>query len=242
MASKSSFVVIVPCYNEEHAIPAFLNEVDAVHKEFQDKCPEFQFKVIFVNNNSSDNSPGKLADFAKDRNVGEPWVTLTDCPVQGYGATLKRGFTAVQADWYGFADLDNTYPLHRFINMLILAEKENLDIVFGNRLTAKNGMPLVRRIGNLFYSIVSKLIFQNSVKDMCTGMRLFRNSKKATIINLPSNDLKFSIEFTATVLKQKWSYDQIPIDYRERIGASKLSVIKDGILFLYILLKVKFSS
>lgn len=241
MSSKSSFAVIIPCYNEQSAIAAFTSEVMAFHRSFSETFSDVDLKFVFVDNNSTDLSWNLLNEFALK--VGSDLVQVIRCEVQGYGAALKAGFNHVHTTWYGFADLDNTYPLQSFIPMLQqLQAQPETEIIFANRLHAKNGMPWVRRLGNLFYAQVSKIIFLNSVQDMCTGMRIFTEKRKRQIVEIPSNDLKFSIQFTATVLKEKWIKKEFAITYRERIGPSKLSVINDGFLFLYILLSVKFSN
>ncbi|MBC7465875.1 MAG: glycosyltransferase family 2 protein [Bdellovibrio sp.] len=240
MSLKSSFAIVVPCYNEEKAMPVFLAEVTNFFSLFSKELPDFTLKFIFVDNNSTDTSFRRLSDFAeKFSPFGS--IQVVSCKTQGYGAALKTGFSATESAWYGFADLDNTYPLKDFPNMLKLALEKNLDIVFANRLQLKTDMPLIRKAGNLFYSYLSQILFQNSVQDMCTGMRVFKMSRRQKIVSLPSNDLKFSIEFTATTLKEEWPKAEIAIVYRERLGESKLSVVKDGILFLLTLLKVKFS-
>ena len=241
MSLKSSFAIVVPCYNEEKAMPVFLDEVTRFFQLFSKDLPGFTLNFIFVDNNSTDGSLQMLSEFAEKFSPSGS-IQVIQCLTQGYGAALKAGFNAAQSDWYGFADLDNTYPLKDFPPMIKLALNDNLDIVFANRLQLKTDMPVVRKIGNLFYSVVSQMLFQNSVKDMCTGMRVFKSSRRPKIVSLPSNDLKFSIEFTATTLKEEWPKAEIPIVYRERLGESKLSVVKDGILFLVTLLKVKFSS
>lgn len=240
MSSKSSFAVIIPCYNEEKAIPTFLNEATDFFKSFESELKSCSLKFVFVDNNSTDDSFKLLEQFAAE-NKSSVSVSVIRCDVQGYGAALKKGFCSTEAHWFGFADLDNTYPLKNFIQMIQLAEQKKLDIVFANRLQLRSDMPFVRKVGNLFYSLISDLIFKDSVKDMCTGMRVFTTARKEQIVSLKSDDLKFSIEFTATSLKSLWPKAEIPILYRERIGPSKLSVVKDGILFLFILLKVKLS-
>lgn len=240
MSSKSSFAIIIPCYNEQTAIATFTAEVVAFQKAFSQTFADAKLTFVFVDNNSTDQSWNLLNDFASK--VGTSLIQVIRCETQGYGAALKAGFNHAESTWYGFADLDNTYPLQSFIPMLQQLEAQpETEIIFANRLHAKNGMPWIRRLGNLFYAQISKVIFLDSVGDMCTGMRIFTNKRKNQIVQIRSNDLKFSIQFTAMVLKEKWNKKEFAITYRERIGPSKLSVIKDGVLFLYILLSVKFS-
>ncbi|MFZ3229163.1 MAG: glycosyltransferase family 2 protein [Pseudobdellovibrio sp.] len=238
MPNKSSIAITIPCYNESAAIPKFCDEIIEFLYLFKSKMPNKVIKFVFVDNNSKDDSKKMLLEFASK--ISADQIEVISCLTQGYGAALKAGFYASDADWYGFADLDNTYPLVNFIEMIQTAEEKNHDIIYANRLRLNTGMPILRRLGNLFYSFIAKLLFNNSVNDMCTGMRIFSSRYKKQVINIKSNGLNFSIEFTAITLKDRWNKEELSISYRERVGVSKLSVIKDGFLFLFILLKVRF--
>lgn len=237
MQKKSRFALIIPCYNEELAIPSFKEEmINFVHL-FNQKLPLLELLLIFVDNNSIDRSKVLLQDLASSLENG--YATILNCEQQGYGAALKLGFTAIESEWYGFADLDNTYPLANFIEMLNFACAENLQMVFTNRLQQQSGMPLLRNFGNQLYSMLGRLLFSNSVPDMCSGMRVFNSSCLRDILKISSNGLNFSIELTVVALKLNWRNRVINIHYRTRIGKSKLSVINDGFAFLFTLLKVR---
>ena len=59
--------IVVPCYNEEEAIPLFYKEVSKIVKKMEDKC---KFEFIFVNDGSRDNTLGELRKLASsDKNV-----------------------------------------------------------------------------------------------------------------------------------------------------------------------------
>lgn len=233
MLEKSSFALIIPCYNETAAIPTFEKELHNFISSFNSKFPLITLRVVFVDNNSTDGS-GNLLNQMTSRLP----VQVLPCPVAGYGSALRAGFASQNAEWYGFADLDNTYPLEAFLEMIEIVRTQNLDIIYANRLFHQTEMPWTRHLGNSFYSLVTKLLFEDSMQDMCTGMRIFNKSCLPVVLGVAANGLRFSIELTALSLKLKWRRSEIPIHYRERLGESKLSVIKDGILFLFSLLKV----
>src|SRR6476620_5991523 len=56
MVEKSSFALIVPCYNEQEAIPDFLQELEIFNKSFSSALPDIDLTVVVVDNNSSDSS------------------------------------------------------------------------------------------------------------------------------------------------------------------------------------------
>lgn len=240
MSKKSSFALVIPCYNEEEVIPHFREELSSFYDAFISVYSEVSLQVVIVDNNSTDKSLALLKEFAKNNQ----YVQITGCLRRGYGAALKCGFAAVQADFYAFADLDNTYPLRDFIAMLslFLDKASSVDMVSGGRLNTTSEIPWLRRFGNTMYSKLAHMLFPYQIIDTCSGMRIFRHARKSEILKMHEDDLSFSIELTAHALKHQWRLKEFPIFYRERLGASKLSVIKDGFKFLYILIYKRFSN
>lgn len=233
MQKKSSFGLVIPCYNEEKAIPEFLKELDQFIELYGDQNCEFDLSILFVDNGSSDNSRTLLESYCINKSAVNICFELN----LGYGAALKTGFHLLNTDFFGFVDLDQTYPLNDFIKLLNEAAEHGFDMVMGGRLHYRSDIPTSRKTGNWFYSLLTRFFFKTPIVDMCTGMRVFRSSVKNQITNLKENDLSFSIELTICALKQKWKINEYPIDYRERAGESKLSVVRDGLKFLIVLIR-----
>jgi len=235
MLKKSSFVLVVPCYNEESVISAFLSELDIFRSYFVQQMQGLDLSVVFVDNNSTDRSFELLSKYTSEHLDTELILELK----KGYGAALKAGFLHKQADFYGFADLDHTYPLCDFPVLIERLRTQNLDMIVGGRLHSASLIPWTRKLGNLMYSVISRLIFKTELKDTCSGMRVFRHKMRADILSLKQDDLSFSIELTAYAIQKQWRLSEVPILYRERLGASKLSIFSDGWKFLKVLLKVR---
>lgn len=234
MNKKSSLALIVPCYNESDSIPYFEQEFKAFLSLFNTRLPDFKLSVVVVNNNSTDNSY-ELLKRIEEQNQGV--FEVIQCPNQGYGAALKYGFNSVRADYIGFLDLDNTYPMSSLIEMLNTLIKNNLDIIYGARIHNSSEISFIRYLGNQFYVILLKYLFRSELTDVCSGMRIFKAELKEKILKLKSDDLSFSIDFTVQVFINKLKYMEIPILYRDRVGESKLSIVKDGCLFLWIIVR-----
>lgn len=228
MSEKSSLAIIVPCYNEVDSIPAFFNEMKDFISKISREIPDLNIKVVVVDNMSDDGSGLLLRKKSEEFNQ----LQITECSNRGYGAALKHGFQSIEAKYYAFLDLDNTYPLDCFIQMFREMQTKDCDIIYGARIHHKSDISLVRGFGNRFYVVLLRYLFSCSLTDVCSGMRLFRAEKKPQILNLESNDLSFSIDFTILSLSSGWKIAEIPIPYRDRTGESKLSVVKDGFLFL----------
>ena len=246
MIKSTYFLLVIPCYNESQAIPEFLNELTGFYQQYRSfmqkhsgsDSQEKNMHVIFVNNNSTDGSEQSLRQYCQSHD----YCSLIHCKQQGYGAALKAGFLAEEASYYGFTDLDGTYPLQDFISIFEnIEDKTNaVDMYMTNRFSKKSEMPFMRSVGNRIYALMCRIFFLSQLKDVCSGMRVFSDGKKSEIIKRSENGLDFSIALTATALRQKWNIKTFEINYKERVGPSKLSILKDGYQFLYTLLKVRF--
>lgn len=235
MSQKSSFTVVIPCYNEERAMNSFLDELESFVESFQRAFADIRLDIRIVNNNSTDQS----LEILSNRELPS-CVHVITCLVQGYGAALKAGFESVEADFYAFADLDNTYPLHDLIVMFRLLQHRQADMILGARVHGGSEMDWVRRFGNVFYFKLTNLLFASGLSDSCSGMRIFSKKVKSEVLSLKRRDLSFSIELTAKALSKDWSVIEYPIGYRDRLGSSKLSVFLDGFRFLFVLMRVRF--
>lgn len=238
MSKISSFALIVPCYNEEASISLFAQELFDFINRFHEKHNNIKLEVIIVDNNSTDNSQTML----KEVELKNPaHIKLIKCSTLGYGAALKCGFSSSDANYLSFADLDNTYPLASLLDLFSKLLQEGMDMVYGARIHPRSKISYIRYWGNQFYVFLMKLFFKSKLTDVCSGMRVFRANFKTSILNIPTDDLSFSIGLTAHALINKWKISEVPILYRERTGVSKLSVSKDGFLFLKMIVKQYFN-
>lgn len=96
---------------------------------------------------------------------------------------------------------------------------------------ADSKMPLTRRIGNLFFAGLLSLLGSARVTDSASGMRVFKKSSLEKIFPLPDG-LNLTPVMSTRALHENLSVVEIPIPYSERLGRSKLSVVRDGRIFL----------
>lgn len=233
MNKKSSLSVVIPCLNEEKAIPFFEKEIADFSHAFSQEHTDTSLEIIVVDNNSTDSSLKML----KNLEARFSFLKITECPVRGYGAALKAGFSYSKADYIAMLDLDNTYPMIRLIHMYKIIKESDFDIIYGTRIHSESKISPIRKIGNILYVKLLKLFLNSNLSDVCSGMRLFRSNIKIDILNLKTDDLSFSIDFTSKMILKKYKITEVPISYRDRAGDSKLSVLKDGVLFLYVVIK-----
>ena len=137
----------------------------------------------------------------------------------------------------GFLDADGTYPAEALFSMYQQTAPMSPDLVIGCRLDEPSGMPGIRSVGNRAFSKLLGITSNSSVKDIASGMRLLRRDRVAELVALPDG-LDFTPAMTTWALHDGWAVKEVPISYRERIGASKLNVFKDGLRFAFHILSI----
>ena len=175
-------------------------------------------------------------DGSKDRTaeVAEsiPGVSLVRHPKnKGYGAALKTGFSKASGELIGFLDADGTYPPEYF-PQLCKSALNGTELVIGSRMAgADSQMPVTRRIGNFFFANLLSILGRQKVTDSASGMRVFKREILEQIYPLPDG-LNLTPVMSTRALHEGITIEEIPIPYSERVGRSKLSVIRDGRIFL----------
>ncbi len=215
--------VVIPAYNEEDGITEIACRVLSVYPELV-KAGVDQLEVLVVDDGSHD----RTAELA----MKIPGVTLIRHPRnRGYGAALKTGFCKARGELIGFLDADGTYPPESFPE-LCRAALNGSDLVIGSRMAGEaSEMPATRRIGNFFFASLLALLSGQKVTDSASGMRVFRREILECIYPLPDG-LNLTPVMSTRALHEGIHVGEIPIPYRERVGRSKLSVIRDGRIFL----------
>lgn len=225
--------IVLPCFNEEQAIPGVLNELLENKQKIQSQLSLSEIEVIVVDDGSTDKSVELLKSF------GEQITVLSFLENSGYGAALKYGFNTAKFDYVVFYDLDCTcHPLD-IIPLFNELQKNNAVMALGNRINTDSHMPKIRKLGNSIYANLSTIFFQKKVNDVCSGFRVLKKTfVKQHESQLP-DDLSYSLALTLICLINKFPFVEVDINYTERKGDSKLSEWSDGINFFLTILKYK---
>ncbi|MFA6092459.1 MAG: glycosyltransferase family 2 protein [Elusimicrobiota bacterium] len=224
------FSIIIPAYNEEAAVSDILRRSLAAAPRIREAHGLEDVEVILVDDGSRDRT-GELARAVAGVRV------LTHPVNRGYGAAIKTGFCAAKGDWLGFLDADGTCDPEFFIELLRLSMKEGADVALGSRLHPGSRMPWVRTLGNRVFRMILNFFSGGGVSDTASGMRVIRRSALERLYPLPDG-LDFTPAMSVrAVLDPSIDIREAPMSYAERTGHSKLSVIRDGLRFLSIILK-----
>jgi len=207
-------------------IPAF-NEQDSIAKVIQD-IPSLVEEVIVVSNNSTD---------LTEVNAKQAGATVLTENRKGYGYACLKGMDYIskqqsKPDIIVFLDGDySDYPeeLTKIIAPII---EDNIDLVIGSRvkeLREDGAMTPQQIFGNWLATKLMSFFF----KAKFTDLGPFRAIKydKLLALNMVDKTYGWTVEMQLKALKQKLSYTEVPVNYRNRIGVSKVSGTIKGSIF-----------
>ncbi len=199
---KKLLSVIVPCYNEEQALPIFYEEVSKVLKEIK----VLDYEIIFVDDGSKDNTLNIIKAYSKlDKKV----KYLSFSRNFGKEAAMIAGLEYSKGDYVTLMDADMQDPPSLLPKMYEILTKENYDVV-GTRRVTRKGEPKIRSFfARKFYRIINKM----SRVEMVDGARDFRLMKRKVvdaIISMKEYNRYSKGIFSFVGFKTKWlEYENI---------------------------------
>lgn len=212
--------IIVPCYNEEQAIPFFYDEITKIAESLKE-----DFEFIFVNDGSSDKTINIIKEYAKkDKRV--KYINFS----RNFGkeAAMYAGLELSSGDYVAIMDADLQDPPSLLPEMISILEDENneYDAVGTRRVTRKGEPPIRSFFARKFYKIINKM----SKVEMVDGARDYRLMKRQvvnSILELKEYNRYSKGLFEFVGYKTKW----LEFENVQRVaGETKWSFWK---LFLY---------
>lgn len=211
--------VIIPAYNEEDSIAKVINDIPTIVDE-----------IIVISNNSTDKT---------EENAANAGATVLKESKRGYGYACLKGMDyianlekAEQPDIIVFLDGDfSDYP-EELTKIVAPILNENIDFVIGSRvkeLREKGSMTVPQIFGNWLATTLMSILFRAKFTDLGP----FRAIKYDKLLDLKMEDKTYgwTVEMQLKVLRKKFSYTEVPVNYRNRIGVSKVSGTVKGAIF-----------
>jgi glycosyltransferase involved in cell wall biosynthesis len=224
-----SLTLVIPALNEETAIAGTVSRCVAARDEIAAAAGLDDIEIIVVSDGSTDRTAEIAREIAKK--VSEVRVIEFE-KNRGYGAAIKEGWRCGKGELLGFLDADGTCDPGYFAPMCRAAITEHADVVLGSRLGPDSRMPRIRRAGNQMYALILGFLCGRHVTDTASGMRVVQRRALRDLLPLPDG-LHFTPAMSARALLNDLRVIEVPIKYEERIGTSKLSVLNDGLRFLF---------
>lgn len=161
--------LIVPCYNEQDALPIFYEEVIKIIDKMQ--C---EYEIIFVNDGSKDKTLEILKKISK-KNENVTYLSFS----RNFGkeAAMYAGFCNVCGDYIAVMDADMQDPPSLLPEMVKLLESEDYDSVATRRVSRDGEPPIRSWFARKFYQLINKI----SDADIVDGARDFRLMKRKMV-------------------------------------------------------------
>lgn len=211
--------VVVTAHNYAKHLPQALDSVLA--QTYDD------WETIVVDDGSTDDT-GRVAEEAGARVVRHP-VNL------GNGAAVKSGMRAAKGDWWVLMDGDGQHDPEDLVR--ILEGLEEYDMVVGAR-TKGRGTGIHKNLANRVYNWFASYVTAKRIPDLTSGYRAMRASVVRRFIYLLPNTFSYPTTITLAFFRTGHSVKYEPIEAAPRAGKSRISVVKDGFRFFYIILRI----
>lgn len=161
--------LIVPCYNEQEALPIFYEEVTKVLAQMA--C---EYELVFVNDGSKDKTLDILRDLAKK---DERLTYISFSRNFGKEAAMYAGFCNAHGDYVAVMDADMQDPPSLLPQMVEILESGEYDSVATRRVSRAGEPPIRSWFARMFYKIINKI----SDADIVDGARDFRLMKRSMV-------------------------------------------------------------
>ena len=200
--------VVMGTYNEEEAIETVLSDIDRV--------TEGRAEVVCVDG-SSDSTP-EVA-----REMG---ARVIEQKPQGYGVAVREALLSADRPVVVTTDCDDTYPMERLPDFLELVN-EGYDVVSGDRVSGgADAMPSLNEFGNRLFAFTASVLMLRHVHDTTTGMRAYR--REVIEETAWTENTGLSAELLIRPLMRGYDVTEVPIEYDERLGETKLDPFAGG--------------
>ncbi|MBU1693241.1 MAG: glycosyltransferase family 2 protein [Verrucomicrobia bacterium] len=222
MKRSNTLAVIVPVFNEREAVGPVL---DALVRFTENR----DLEIIAVDDGSDDGTADVLAGFA-----GRV-ILRRHSSNRGYGASLKTGILATQAENVLFFDSDGQHDVADLPKML--EELERHECVFGARPPGA-GIPLVRKPGKWLLQRVCNFLAGRRIPDLNCGLRAGRRLLFMRMLDLLPEGFSFSITSLMFVIKSRHSHVFVPVHCGPRVGKSSVRIFADGVKAVLLALRL----
>ena len=216
---------MIPALNEEDAIGGIISRCLAAREHIKEVAGLAQVEIIVVSDGSTDRT-AEIAESFEDVKV------IVFEKNRGYGAAIKEGWRQGQGSLLGFLDADGTCDPTYFAEMCRVAVEESADVVLGARLGAgieDAGDPEARQPP---LCLSARPALRPAGDRRCQAECASSAAKSLKWLYPLPDGLHFTPSMSARALLNDLRLTEVPMQYEERIGRSKLHVLRDGVRFL----------
>ncbi len=206
---NKSISIVVPAYNEEE------NIIQLIHRIHQTLYQKFEYEIIIIDDNSSDET------FSKGNSLADTY------PVRMYkkegerGKTysLLQGFSLAKYNYIGMIDADLQYPPEALVDMINALD--DFDVQVANRKDQQ--IPFHRQISSKLYSVDFGKWLLGLPYDIQSGLKVFKK-EVLEVVDINPDQWGFDYQFLYYVKNNNFKIGQTNITFASRqFGISKIS-------------------
>ena len=194
--SRNLISVVVPCYNEEEALPYLYAEL----VRLRDSMPEVAFEYVFVDDGSRD---GTLALILALRSADEDVRYVSFSRNFGKEAALRAGFDAARGDFVAVMDADLQDPPALLREMYDAVSSGEYDCAATRRVSRKGEPPIRSFFARRFYRLMSK-ISDAHIVDGARDFRLMTRQMVDAVLSLEEYNRFSKGIFSWVGFRTKW--------------------------------------
>jgi glycosyltransferase involved in cell wall biosynthesis len=219
--ARAQVTVVIPAYNEERGVAEVVRHVGEVLAG-----AGIEYEILVVDDGSQDGTVAAAR-------------TTTAHVIQhganrGYGAALKTGIRAARYPMICITDADSTYPAEQLPRLI--AEAEEADMVVGARTSGAVQIPMARRPAKWFLNALANYLTDTRIPDLNSGLRVMRRALPLEYFDILPDRFSFTTTITLAGLCDGYTIKFIPVEYRRRVGKSKIKPI-EALNFLTLILR-----
>ena len=185
-------------------------------------------EIIVVNDGSTD----ATKDICQNHGI----QVVTHPYSMGNGAAIKSGVRAASGEVLIFMDADGQHDPDDIPRLLGRFE-EGFEMVVGARQVDTHAS-LGRRVANLFYNRLASLMTGHRIDDLTSGFRAVRARHFRKFLYLLPNGFSYPTTSTMAFFRSGLPVAYVPIKAGQREGKSKIKLLRDGLRFFIIIIKI----
>jgi glycosyltransferase involved in cell wall biosynthesis len=217
VAEAAQTTVIIPAFNEEQSIGEVVTRV---------RARGVWGEVLVVDDGSTDQTAARAAE-AGARVVRHPYN-------KGNGAAVKTGIREARGEVVLLMDADGQHDAEDMARLV--AGVGVHDMVIGAR--AARDQERTRALGNAVFQALASWLTGRPIPDLTSGFRAARRERLVEILHLLPNGFSYPTTSCLALMKAGFNVTFVPISAHPRVGQSKVRVVRDGVRFVLIILKI----
>lgn len=210
--------VIIPAYNEAGVIGGVVEAIRRLHPDYE---------ILVVNDGSTDDTD-QVAAAAGARVISHP-------ENRGNGAAIKTGIRSARGRLLVMMDGDGQHDPSEISKLVDILDRYEMAV--GARNFKMHGARH-RSLANRIYSGLATYLTDRKVADLTSGFRAIRRAIALRFAYLLPNTFSYPTTITLALFKAGYGVKYVPIQVRPRIGQSKIKIIRDGMRFFAIIIKI----